>query len=112
MYQITLKIDGMACSMCESHVCDTIRNQFKVKKVSASHAKGEAVIVSETELSEAELKAALDPTGYKLLGYACEPYEKKGGLFSIFTKSKRFLQAPDAGFPVSGIFYAHFTVLH
>ena len=95
MYQITLKIDGMACSMCESHVCDTIRNQFKVKKVSASHAKGEAVIVSETELSEAELKAALiffitkaalDPTGYKLLGYACEPYEKKGGLFSIFKK--------------------------
>jgi cation transport ATPase len=69
MYQITLKIDGMACSMCESHVCDTIRNQFKVKKVSASHAKGE-----------------LDPTGYKLLGYACEPYEKKGGLFSIFKK--------------------------
>ena len=59
MYQITLKIDGMACSMCESHVCDTIRNQFKV---------------------------ALDPTGYKLLGYACEPYEKKGGLFSIFKK--------------------------
>ena len=44
MYQITLRIDGMACSMCESHVCDTIRNQFKVKKVSASHAKGEAVI--------------------------------------------------------------------
>ena len=86
MYQITLKIDGMACSMCESHVCDTIRNQFKVKKVSASHAKGEAVIVSETEIPEAELKAALDPTGYKLLGYACEPYEKKGGLFSIFKK--------------------------
>ena len=79
MYQITLKIDGMACSMCESHVCDTIRN-------SASHAKGEAVIVSETEISEAALKAALDPTGYKLLGYACEPYEKKGGLFSIFKK--------------------------
>ena len=86
MYQITLKIDGMACSMCESHVCDTIRNQFQVKKVSASHAKGEAVIVSETEISEAALKAALDPTGYKLLGNACQPYEKKGGLFSIFKK--------------------------
>ena len=86
MIQTTVKVSGMACSMCESHVCDTIRNQFKVKKVSASHAKGEAVIVSETELSEAELKAALDPTGYKLLGYACEPYEKKGGLFSIFKK--------------------------
>ena len=64
MIQTTVKVSGMACSMCESHVCDTIRNQFKVKKVSASHAKGEAVIVSETELSEAELKAELDPTGY------------------------------------------------
>ena len=86
MYQITLKIDGMACSMCESHVCDTIRNQFKVKKVSASHAKGEAVVVSETELSEAALKAALDPTGYRLLRCSCEPYEKKGGLFSFLKK--------------------------
>ena len=83
MYQITLQIDGMACSMCESHVCDTIRNQFSIKKVSASHSKGEAVILSETELSEADLKAALDPTGYRVTGYSCQPYEKKGGLFSF-----------------------------
>ena len=83
MYQITLQIDGMACSMCESHVCDTIRNQFSIKKVSASHSKGEAVILSETELSEADLKAALDPTGYRVTGYVCQPYEKKGGLFSF-----------------------------
>ena len=86
MYQITLSIDGMACGMCESHVCDTIRNKFSVKKVTASHSRGEAVILSETQLPEAELKAALDPTGYRLLRYSCAPYEKKGGLFSIFKK--------------------------
>ena len=86
MYQITLSIDGMACGMCESHVCDTIRSKFSVKKVTASHSRGEAVILSETQIPEAELKAALDPTGYKLLGYACQPYEKNGGLFSIFKK--------------------------
>ena len=86
MYQITLSIDGMACGMCESHVCDTIRSKFSVKKVTASHSKGEAVILSETQLSEAELKVALDPTGYRLLRCSCEPYEKKGGLFSIFKK--------------------------
>ena len=74
MYQITLSIDGMACSMCESHVCDTIRSKFSVKKVTASHSKGEAV------------KAALDPTGYRLLRCSCEPYEKKGGLFSFLKK--------------------------
>ena len=50
MYQITLSIDGMACSMCESHVCDTIRSKFSVKKVTASHSKGEAVILSETQI--------------------------------------------------------------
>ena len=33
MIQTTVKVSGMACSMCESHVCDTIRNQFQVKKV-------------------------------------------------------------------------------
>lgn len=86
MYQITIGIDGMACSMCESHVCDTIRNHFKVKKVSASHTKAEAVIISETDISEAQLKAALDPTGYRVTSYQIAPFEKKGGLFSIFKK--------------------------
>ena len=28
MYQITLKIDGMACGMCESHVNAAIRAKF------------------------------------------------------------------------------------
>ena len=32
MVKITLKIDGMACGMCESHVNDTIRKNFAVKK--------------------------------------------------------------------------------
>ena len=86
MIETTVKIDGMMCSMCESHVCDTIRNSFQVKKVSASHTKGEAVILSESEISEADLKSALDPTGYRVLGYSCQPYEKKGGLFSFLKK--------------------------
>lgn len=86
MYQITLSIDGMACGMCESHVCDTIRSKFSVKKVTASHSRGEAVILSETQIPEAELKAALDPKGYRLLRCSCEPYEKKGGLFSFLKK--------------------------
>ena len=77
MYQITLKIDGMACSMCESHVCDTIRNHFKVKKVSSSHSKGEMVIISEEPIDEARLRAAM-PDGYELLSMTSEPYTKKG----------------------------------
>ena len=47
MYETKVKIDGMMCGMCESHINDAIRNAFSVKKVSASHGKGEADIISE-----------------------------------------------------------------
>ena len=30
MIKTTLKIDGMMCGMCESHINDTIRNSFKM----------------------------------------------------------------------------------
>ena len=78
MYQITLGIDGMMCGMCESHINDAIRNAFSVKKVSASHSKGEADIISEEPIAEAELRPVIAKTGYELTSYVCAPYEKKG----------------------------------
>ena len=33
MVQLTLRIDGMSCGMCESHVNDTIRQKFNVKRL-------------------------------------------------------------------------------
>lgn len=78
MVQITLKIDGMACGMCESHVNDAVRAKFPVKKVTSSHTKGETVILSDEDISEEALRAVIEPTGYKVLGYVSEPYEKKG----------------------------------
>ena len=56
MVKMILKIDGMACGMCESHVNDTIRRNFKVKKVTSSHSKGETVIIAESPLDEDALK--------------------------------------------------------
>ncbi len=32
MYQTTLKIDGMMCGMCESHINDTIRKLCPSKR--------------------------------------------------------------------------------
>ena len=55
MIKTTVKIDGMMCGMCESHMNDKIRNSFKVKSVKSSHTKGESVILSETKLNEADL---------------------------------------------------------
>ncbi len=78
MYQITLKIDGMACSMCESHVNDAVRAAYPVKKVTSSHSKGQTVILSQEPLPQEGLKAAIEKTGYRVLEYTCAPYEKKG----------------------------------
>ena len=80
MVQITVGVDGMACSMCEAHVSDAIRKAFPVKKVTANHTKGQAVIVAENEIAEAK---ALEPTGYRMVSYSCAPYQRKK-LFGIF----------------------------
>ena len=50
MIQTTVRISGMACSMCEAHINDTIRRTFSVEKVSSSHIKGETVILSREPL--------------------------------------------------------------
>ena len=82
MIKTTLKIDGMMCGMCESHINDTIRQNFKIKKVTSSHSKGTTEIISEDPLDEAAVKEAVGKTGYKVLEIKTEPYEKK--CFSLF----------------------------
>lgn len=84
MVQTTLKIDGMMCGMCESHINDAVRKDFPVKKVTASHSKGTCVILSEEPLDEAKLRDTIDATGYTLLDIQSQPYEKKGGLAGLF----------------------------
>ena len=86
MFRTTLKIDGMMCPMCESHINDTIRNHFKVRKVSSSHSKGTTEIISEEPLDESTLCDEIYKTGYKVLDVKTERYEKKG--FSLFGKKK------------------------
>ena len=79
MIKTTLKIDGMMCSMCEAHICDVIRRTVPgAKKVSASHAKGEASFLTEEATDENSLKEAIAATGYDCLSVTAEPYEKKG----------------------------------
>lgn len=47
MVKTVLKIDGMACRMCEAHVNDAVRKAFAVKKVTSSHTKGRTEILSD-----------------------------------------------------------------
>ena len=80
MTQITIKIDGMMCGMCESHVNDAVRRAFPVKKVTSSHAKGQTVILTEQPIDADALRSVID--GYTVLSVEQAPYEKKG-MFSF-----------------------------
>lgn len=78
MVKTVLKIDGMMCGMCEAHMNDVIRKNFKVKKVTSSAKDGETVIISDAELDIPWAKKQIKDIGYELVDYTSEPYEKKG----------------------------------
>ena len=78
MVETILKVNGMMCGMCESHINDAIRRAFNVKKVTSSHSKGETVVLSDEPLDEEKLRAAIKETGYDLVSISAAPYEKRG----------------------------------
>lgn len=78
MKQITVRIEGMQCGMCEAHVNDAVRAAFKVKKVTSSHKRGETVILSEADISEQLLREVIEKSGYRVTSVQVSPYEKKG----------------------------------
>ena len=81
MTKTIVKIEGMMCGMCESHVNDAVRKEFDVKKVTSSHSKGITEIISPEPLDNNRIKSVIEGTGYKFISAESEPYDKKG-LFS------------------------------
>lgn len=82
MIKITATVEGMTCGMCETHINDAVRQNFKVKKVTSSHSKGKTEILAEVPLDDEKLKDVIGKSGYTVTGIHTEPYEKKG--FSLF----------------------------
>ena len=68
----------MACSMCEAHINDAVRKAFPVKKATSSRSKKETTVLTETELDEDALRAAISATGYEVGEIRKEPWAKKG----------------------------------
>lgn len=78
MVKITVGIEGMACGMCEAHINEAVRNSFRVKKVTSSHAKKQTVILAEQDIPEQKLRDVVVKAGYDVVSVTSEPYEKKG----------------------------------
>lgn len=82
MIKTTVRVDGMSCGMCESHINEAVRKAFAVKKVTSSRKKCLTEILSETPLDPDTLRTVITETGYTVGEIASAPYEKKG--FSLF----------------------------
>lgn len=79
MNKTVIKIDGMACPMCEAHISETIRKAVPgAKKLSASHKKGEASFLSEGAVDLDLLRQEIDKTGYRFLSAETSPYVRRG----------------------------------
>ena len=84
MLKITMKVEGMMCGMCESHVNDAVRRAFpKIKKVTSSHSKGETVILTGEDIADDALRSAFSATGYTVGGISRSEEAEKKGLFSF-----------------------------
>ena len=85
MVKTTLEIKGMACSMCEAHMNETIRKAVPgARKVTSSHVKGTAQFLSDEAPREDALKEAIAQTGYEMTGFKTEPVEKEKKGFHFF----------------------------
>ena len=78
MIKTTVGIEGMFCGMCEAHINDVVRREFKVKSVKSSVKKKNSEIVSKEPIDEEKLRKAITDTGYTVTGITSEEYVKKG----------------------------------
>ena len=80
MNKYILKINGMRCSMCESHINDSIRKRIDAKKIKSSHSKNETIVIIDGDIPDELFYEIIDSTGYKLEEIKKEE-AKKVGLF-------------------------------
>lgn len=78
MMKTTVKVEGMMCGMCESHVNNAVRRAFPAAKVTSSHKRGETVILTEDTPEEARLRQAIESAGYTVGEITVGPAERKG----------------------------------
>lgn len=78
MIKTTVGIEGMSCGMCEAHINDVVRREFKVKSVKSSVKKKNSEIVSKEPIDEEKLRKTITDTGYTVTGITSEEYVKKG----------------------------------
>lgn len=68
MKEIVLKIDGMMCGMCESHVNDVVRRACNPKKVKSSCKSNTTTILCVDSTDIDAVVKSIEAIGYKVEG--------------------------------------------
>lgn len=76
MIRITLKVEGMNCSMCEAKVNTAVRDAFSVKKVTSSHTRGITEVICEEEIPANAVQEVVEAKGFRVLDVQSAPYSK------------------------------------
>lgn len=63
----TIHVEGMMCGHCEAHVKKALEALEAVSEAQVSHEKGTAVVTLAREISDQELKAAVEAQDYKVV---------------------------------------------
>ena len=81
-----MKVEGMMCGMCESHVAEALRKVPGVQSAKASRSKKEARVVCDGDVADQALLAAVNATGYEASDVRTEEDRPKKGLFGFGKK--------------------------
>lgn len=61
-----ISIEGMSCEHCVNHVSTALKELAGVSKVEVNLASKNAIIEASQEISEEDIKAAIDEAGYEV----------------------------------------------
>lgn len=61
-----ISIEGMSCEHCVNHVTTALKELSGVSKVEVNLAAKNAIIEASQEISEENIKAAIDEAGYEV----------------------------------------------
>jgi Cu2+-exporting ATPase len=64
----TMNIEGMMCGHCEARVKKALEALAEVKEAVVSHESGTAVVTLNAEISDEQLKSAVEAQDYKVTG--------------------------------------------
>jgi len=68
MAENTYTVQGMTCGHCVSSVTEEVSEVTGVRQVDVDLASGRLTVVSDVDVAEADIRAAVEEAGYQLVG--------------------------------------------